>query len=164
MKNMAGMTRFGIGPLLAGLSIAYCLAAFVLTRYFTPLFNLDGVPDEVRLVASLAFLFIGVPFFVVAVIAVTRAYNAGRLVTTGIFGCCRHPVYGAWIVFIIPGMALMANSIALLSAPVPMYLLLRMLVKKEEKYLEDKFGVKYLNYRNNTPDIMPVGWIKRLIS
>ena len=41
-----------------------------------------------------------------------------------------------------------------------MYFILRLLVKKEEIYLENVFGSQYREYKNKIPSILPIGWIK----
>ena len=38
-----------------------------------------------------------------------------------------------------------------------MYIILRILVKKEEIYLENRFGIEYLNYKDTVPCIFPYG-------
>ena len=43
-----------------------------------------------------------------------------------------------------------------------MYFLLCKLVLKEEVYLEQVFGSEYINYKNETPCILPFGYLKRL--
>lgn len=88
-----------------------------------------------------------------------RAYNADALVTNGIFRCCRHPLYASWVVFIVPGIVLLANSWIGLTTPVVMYFLLRSLVKAEERYLESVFGSDYLDYKSVVPCILPYGWM-----
>jgi protein-S-isoprenylcysteine O-methyltransferase Ste14 len=75
-----------------------------------------------------------------------RAYNANELVTKGVFKCCRHPVYASWVVFIVPGITLLMKNWLGMSAPIFMYSILRLLVKKEEIYLENVFGSQYREY------------------
>ena len=48
-----------------------------------------------------------------------------------------------------------------LTVPFAMYLITHILVKKEEIYLEQRFGSEYLSYRKKTPAILPVGCIKQ---
>ena len=91
-----------------------------------------------------------------------KAYNSDSLVTRGIYGCCRHPLYSAWVVFIVPGIVLLVNSWIGLTAPFFMYLLLRKLVIQEEIYLERMFGPKYIDYKIKTPCILPFGYLKKL--
>jgi protein-S-isoprenylcysteine O-methyltransferase Ste14 len=92
-----------------------------------------------------------------------RAYNAGELITGGVYRCCRHPVYSSWVVFIVPGIALLVGSWIGLTTPIFMYFILRVLVKIEEAYLENLFGSKYLEYKKKVPCILPIGWIKSIV-
>ena len=71
---------------------------------------------------------------------------------------CRHPVYGAWVVFNVPGLVLLANSWIGLFVPVLMYVTLRLLVRREETYLEQTFGEEYRRYRERTPAVFPLPW------
>ncbi len=162
-NNKSKMSRFGIGPILAPLSILYCLAVLAVTRHYAPLFDLTVMPDTLRLALGTLLALGGLIFFVVAVISLSRAYNADRLNTRGVFACCRNPIYAAWIVFIVPGLVLLADSWLGMTAPLVMYILLKIFIKKEEQYLEEKFGRQYRVYRENVPEVLPIGWIKKYV-
>jgi protein-S-isoprenylcysteine O-methyltransferase Ste14 len=92
---------------------------------------------------------------------VMRAFKARRLITSGVYSMCRHPVYAAWLLFFVPSLALFINSWAFLSAPFVMYFLVGALVTKEDIYLEETFGQEYLAYKHKIPAILPYGWLKR---
>ena len=156
---MEKMSRWGIGPIFALLSIGYGLMTIFISRYFHPFFQIGFVPYWILVILGLILIGIGLPFFFISVKTVTHAYNADELVTDGIFRCCRHPLYSSWVVFIVPGMALLVNSWIALSTPVAMYFILRFLVRKEESYLETVFGSEYLEYKKKVPCILPIGWI-----
>jgi protein-S-isoprenylcysteine O-methyltransferase Ste14 len=151
------MSRWGIGPIFASLSIAYGMITFVISRYFDPVFQIVFLPHWLISILGIALIVIGVPFFIISVKTVMHAYNANELVTDGIFRCCRHPLYASWVVFIVPGMVFLANSWIGLTTPVFMYFILRILVRKEETYLENLFGSEYLEYKKSVPCILPVG-------
>ena len=61
------------------------------------------------------------------------------------------------LIFIVPGTILLINSWIGLTVPLFMYFLLRVLVKKEELYLEKRFGAGYLKYKDKVPCILPYG-------
>jgi protein-S-isoprenylcysteine O-methyltransferase Ste14 len=157
------MSRWGVGPIFALLSIGYAMATLALTWAFHPVFRMEAVPYRIGAIAAVFLLVIGISFFIASVIAVTRAYNANRLVTSGPFGCCRHPLYASWVVFIVPGIALLVHSWIGLTTPLFMFAVLRMLVKKEERYLEAEFGDAYLKYKKQVPRMMPCGWMKKSV-
>jgi protein-S-isoprenylcysteine O-methyltransferase Ste14 len=150
------MSRWGIGPIFAFLSIAYGLMTLIVSRHFDPFFTIGFVPQRFLSMLGIILIGVGLPFFIIAVKTVMRAYNADALVTGGIYRCCRHPLYAAWVVFIVPGIVLWANTWLGLTAPLFMYLLLRILVRKEETYLENVFGSDYVEYKKRVPCILPV--------
>ena len=154
------MSRWGIGPLFAALSIGYGIVTLAISRYYYPSFQIDFLPNWFLYSIGIALIFFGVPFWIISVITVMRAYNANELVTKGVFKCCRHPVYASWVVFIVPGITLLMKNWLGMSAPIFMYFILRLLVKKEEIYLENVFGSQYREYKNKIPSILPIGWIK----
>lgn len=157
------MRRWGIGPSFAALSMGYGLMMLIISRHFHPIFQIRFIPYSSLAIIGVTLISIGVPFFITAVVTVMRAYNANELVTEGIFRCCRHPLYAAWVVFIVPGIVLLVNSWIGLTTPIAMYLILRKLVVKEEVYLEKAFGSRYTDYRKGVPCILPVGWVKSIV-
>jgi len=154
------MSRWGIGPVFGMLSIAYGTLMLALDRGFYPLFQIDLVPYGLLFIFGIILIIAGMLFILFAAIAVMRAYNADRLVTDGMYRCCRHPLYAAWVVFIVPGIGLLLNSWPVLTTPVFMYVILAKLVKQEELYLERVFGAAYLEYQKKVPRILPYGLIK----
>jgi protein-S-isoprenylcysteine O-methyltransferase Ste14 len=154
------MTRWGIGPLWALFSIFYGLSALFATWFF-PFMQISDALYPALNYLGMVLLLMGIPYFIASVIAVTKAFNAKELITRGVYGICRHPLYGSWIVFIVPGIVLLRHSWFGLTAPVVMYLLLRRMVVKEEDYLAEEFGEDYLKYKKRVPLISPLGWLKR---
>jgi protein-S-isoprenylcysteine O-methyltransferase Ste14 len=155
------MSRWGVGPTFASLSISYGIIMLVISRHFHPAFQIPFVPYWLLWILGTALILIGVPFFIISVKTVMKAYNADALVTQGIFRCCRHPLYSSWVVFIVPGIVLLVNSWIGLTAPLFMYFLLRKLITKEEIYLEHVFGSEYLDYKKRVPCVFPVGYLKQ---
>ena len=133
------MSRWGVGPLFATLSIVYGLAAWGAGRTFHPLFEIGIVPHRLLTVLGVSLIAVGIPFYLVAVVAVMRAYNSDKLVTHGVYGFCRHPLYASWAVLIAPGVVLLIGTWLGLTVPVFMCLVLRRLVQSEEQYLQDVF-------------------------
>ena len=156
------MSRWGIGPIFASLSIGYGLLMLIISHYSHPIFQISVVHYGALAILGVVLMVIGVPFFIISVVTVMRAYNADELVTGGIFRCCRHPLYASWVVFIVPGIVFIVNSWIGLTTPLFMYFILRILVKKEEAYLENVFGSEYLEYKKVVPCILPIGWIRSI--
>jgi protein-S-isoprenylcysteine O-methyltransferase Ste14 len=73
------------------------------------------------------------------------------LVTEGIYGLMRNPMYTAMMVF-IAGIAIALGSDWMLVLVVPAALILHFgVVKREERYLEAKFGDSYREYTRRVP-------------
>lgn len=69
------------------------------------------------------------------------------LVCHGVFRLSRNPVYFSMLLLCV-AIALLANSVALLALSLPAGSALCLLViRKEERYLEQKFGGEYLAYK-----------------
>jgi protein-S-isoprenylcysteine O-methyltransferase Ste14 len=70
-----------------------------------------------------------------------------RIVAHGLYRFSRNPMYlgfGLWTF----GIALLVNSVwMLLAAPIGLVLTDRLVIAKEERYLERKFGAEYLSYK-----------------
>jgi protein-S-isoprenylcysteine O-methyltransferase Ste14 len=81
---------------------------------------------------------------------VMRAFKAGHLLTDGVYGMCRHPIYASWVIFFVPGIVILINTWIGFSVHVIMYFLLRTLVLEEDQYLEKTFGEEYLPYRKKS--------------
>lgn len=151
------MSRWGIGPIFTFMSIAYSIIIFSLDRLFYPLFQIEIIPSLALIIPGTLLIVVGIPFFIISVVKISRAYNTNTLVTNGIFRCCRHPLYASWTVFIVPGIILLFKSWIGLTIPIFMYFLLLILVKKEEDYLIRIFGSDYLEYKRRVPCILPYG-------
>ena len=70
------------------------------------------------------------------------------IVKTGIYQHTRNPIYLSVIILFI-GVSFIINSIVMLLLIIPMFIILNQgVVKREEKYLESKFGDEYIEYKN----------------
>ena len=147
------MTKWGVGPKFTVYASIYCLIMFGLTIYLDPLLKITktlSISYQSLELIGIILIVLGVPFYLSSLISVMRGFKEGRLVTNGVYGMCRHPVYGVWVVFFVPSIALLMDSWALLSAPFIMYLMARTLVAKEDYYLTETFGQEYLAYKKRS--------------
>jgi len=107
------------------------------------------------LIFGILLVIIGLPIFLIPGITIDKYFNKGKLATKGIYGYFRHPIYGSWIVFIVPGIVLIVNSLLGLTVPIFIYIAFKILIVEEEKYLEDKFGEEYFEYKRKVGAIFP---------
>ncbi len=108
------------------------------------------------------FVLLGIFFIIVGINFAKRARqiygiksidtNNSKLITHGIFRLIRHPIYSAWgIIFL--GAAIISDSlISLIYSPL-IFIILEINAKIEEKLiLIPKYGKKYEEYKENTPN------------
>jgi len=147
------MTRWGIGPKFATFSLIAALIIAVVNYVYFPGLILKYSPP-VFLSGIILFL-IGAAIFLIATYQVHRAFSGGRLVTSGVYRYIRHPVYAVWIVFIAPGVFLVTGIVFLIIVPFIMYAIFRVLIVREEVYMEQKFGEQYSEYKTRVNAVIP---------
>lgn len=156
------MTLWGVGPKLVFIAILY--AAFTVTASYTcrPIFDITGVSETLFLIIGFILFAIGMPLWIISIRTFRKAFKEARLVTDGIYSLCRHPAYASLVLFIIPGIIIIFlayfpfhKSWLVLTIPLFMYFALKKLVKREEEYLERRFGQQYLEYKKKTNAIFP---------
>lgn len=152
------MTRWGIGPKFAAISMLYIATAVAAHIAIIPGARFVIYDRLVNVILGLSLAVIGLPFYLVPAFTIDRYFNQGRLCTSGVYSLMRHPIYGAWISFIVPGIAIMTGSLVGLTVPLFMYLVFRRLIATEERYLEEKFGEVYQEYRHRVWAIFPRLW------
>ena len=149
------MTIWGVGPKIMVPTFGYLVVAGIATYFWPAVCLVHAIPYVFFLVPGVVLLAIGLPMLVFAVVSVKAAYKRDELATTGLFGVVRNPIYAAWIVFNIPGLVLLVRSWPMFVAPFLAYGLFKVLVSKEERYLEERFGQAYLDYRSRVNEIIP---------
>ena len=82
------------------------------------------------------------------------------LVTAGIYGFVRHPLYFFAIIFMWANPIVTYRYLTIVSA-FTLYFLIGSYF--EEKKLVAQFGQSYLNYRKEVPAFLPLKWLKTLI-
>ena len=129
--------------------------------YFYPLFQISLVPGQVLSVFGMIFMVVGIPFFILSIVTVMRAYNAVALVTRRHFQMLPPPFIRIMGRLYRARHRLPDKSWLCLTTPVFMYVILHHLVEKEERYLSSPCLVPpTMNIRKTYPRILPLGWMK----
>lgn len=132
---------------LAGLVIGW-----ILERRVRAL-PLIGDPD---LVSTLGVLLIalglaltawGMLTFRAARTAIIPMRGASRLVNSGPYRFTRNPMYTGFTLMYVGAAAMMYSAWPLLALPIVVALLVRLVIEREERYLQDAFGADYSDYR-----------------
>ena len=150
------MSRWGIGPQIAAAALIYAAVAGAATRRWPEVCLMRTVPFIIPALVAGILILVGVPMLVVAARTVIRGYNKDQLVTSGVSALVRHPIYSAWIVFILPGLVLLTRSWPLLLTPLVAYAVFKLQIHCEDEYLERRFGEPYLTYREQVSELIPI--------
>ena len=86
--------------------------------------------------------------------------SKGELVSTGIYSHVRHPQYLGFILITLGWLILWPTIPTALMWPIMVFLYYK-LAKREEKELEEKFGIGFVEYRTRVRMFIPRVWIRR---
>lgn len=89
----------------------------------------------ISLIMGLLLIALGIPVYLISGLTIHKYFNTGKLATNGIYAYFRHPIYGAWIVFIVPGIVFAINSLLGMTIPFFMYAVFKVLIVREDNYL-----------------------------
>lgn len=64
-------------------------------------------------------------------------------------------MYASFIVFLIPAVAFISNDLLILAVPVAMFSTFKLLIRKEEAFLEKEFGEEYKRYAKRVAQLIP---------
>lgn len=141
------MTEMGVAPLIAVPSFLYLGAAIALHYILFPLFAFAPAPGPGLLVAGAALIALGLVVLLSSGLRILKAFREQRLLTDGFFAVFPNPMYAAFVLAIVPGLALVLDSWLVLTGSVVVYALFRALVPGEDRWLKEKFGATYEEYR-----------------
>jgi protein-S-isoprenylcysteine O-methyltransferase Ste14 len=98
-------------------------------------------------IAGAVLIAFGLFMLVYSGLGVLYAFRKQRLLTRGFFAVFPNPMYAAYILAIIPGLALVLDSLLVLTGLAVLYALFRALIPSEDRWLKEKFGAQYDEYR-----------------
>lgn len=156
------MTIFGIGPILAIISMLYLFLTLYLTGRNPLVFEIRFINSRILILLGSILLIAGILFLIFTLNTFYSKYKEGVLITVGTFSLCRNPIYSSFIVFIIPAISLLLNSWLSLTTSFFMYILFKILIRKEYDFLKEKFGEQYNEYEKQVNEILPFPkWLRR---
>lgn len=159
-RRRARAAEFGIVEFLAALeTVVLAAVAYPLYRMANDVAPTPGRTAAAGTGALLAAIYVAL---LVGSVASWRGVHSGHLVvdaqalvTTGLYGIIRHPLYvGAfvlWVAVAVADLSLIAAAVAILYVT-PTYLVY---IHREEEMLQGAFGDAYLNYCSRVPRFVP---------
>jgi protein-S-isoprenylcysteine O-methyltransferase Ste14 len=156
------MTFGGIGPKLALITLPYIVLAIVFMQKVPQFLKLQIADSAWIRVTGYTWIGFGLMFYVATILVFLYDFKKGFLVTHGTFGLCRNPIYASFIVFFIPGLAMVFQSGMILSIALVLYLNFKISIHGENRVLQREFGEAYDIYRKSVNEIIPFPrfWIK----
>jgi protein-S-isoprenylcysteine O-methyltransferase Ste14 len=149
-------TLMGIGPRTLLFSMIFSLPVILFTFLTHPKYVIRSTWKVPFRIAGAILISTGLVFHLLSTKTMLKAYKNNELVTTGTYGICRHPMYSAEMIAILPGVVLFVGMPILLLVPAIIYLTFRfMTMKREEEPLCEIFGDEYLKYRAEVNAILP---------
>ncbi len=144
----------GIGPKLLIIMCPFFVLFGVLTSIFYPIFQIPINFYLLVIIGSILITF-GLFVFIYSERILSMAYNSSELITIKTYAYVRHPMYASWGLATLPGIFCLLNSWILFIILVIYYLFVRILLQKEERYLLEKYGKKYVHYIKNVNAFFP---------
>jgi len=138
-------------PIAPPLLFALPVAVFLLVEYFFPTSFVYGA---YRWIAGVVLLAGGLALNVAGFVTQKRAgtdpipFNPStRIVSRGLYRFTRNPMYIGFALWTLAVAILFDSVWALLAVPIGVILIDRLVIVREERYLERKFGEEYLSYK-----------------
>jgi len=150
------MTFGGVGPKMALLTMPYLILALVV-MVRDPLFlKLDFIHAGILKTAGYLLVAAGLLFYLATIRVFLTDFKKGILVTRGTFSLCRNPIYASFLIFIVPGLALIFQSGMLVTIAVVLYLNFKLSIHGENIALRRTFGEEYERYEKQVNEIIPI--------
>jgi protein-S-isoprenylcysteine O-methyltransferase Ste14 len=152
---MKKLNYLGIGPKIGGPSIPLLAVLIFVSLKFKSIFTISSGDSKVILWLGIFLICSGLVLYFLTLPLLLKGLKETKLITYGAYYLCRNPLYAAFIIFLVPGIALALNSWLLLITPVLAYILFKISIKSEYKEMEEFFGDEYIKYKSVTPELFP---------
>lgn len=132
----------GIGPKIL---IAMC-PVFILFGIFSSIFYpIFQIPLNYYMMVIIGTILItcGIFVFIYSERILSSNYKSSELITTKIYAYVRHPMYASWGLGTLPGIFCLFSNWILFLILFIYYLLVRIFLRKEERFLIKKYGKEY---------------------
>ncbi|WP_455381387.1 hypothetical protein [Salinispira pacifica] len=106
--------------------------------------------------AAIVLIALAVPFWISAAVELLKAWKTKKLAVRGAFGLCRHPIFAAWIWFVLPVLAFLLDSWYFLAADIVFVIAAVGGARREEAQLQAEFGGEYAEYRGRVRALVPI--------
>ena len=140
------MNVLGVAPFIAVPTFLYLAITILITYLSDDKFKITAQSNIVLVVSGSVLILLGAAIVVKCGRMLLKSFDKGILMIDGLYKIFRNPMYAAYLIFIIPGICLLFNSWLALTTLIINYILFSVLIKREYKYLHEKFGKEYEDY------------------
>lgn len=147
MSNKMKIT--GVAPLIATPTFIYLVITITFSYTSDKKFAILSNDKIALIVLGMILISIGILMVINCAKKLLSSFNKGKLMTDGLYRIFNDPMYAAYMIFIIPGIAFVFNSWLALTTVILNFVLYSIFIRREHKYLKDKFGDEYISYRKN---------------
>jgi protein-S-isoprenylcysteine O-methyltransferase Ste14 len=154
LRKQNGMSIVGQGGTIALFALPSLMAAIWVHANLPQIAALPRTLSFVRPVGYL-WVLLGLILSGAARVQLRRGFSQGELVTTGVYGIVRNPIYSSLTFFILPAIALMTLTWVYLVVSVFVYVGVMIFIGKEEEQLAKVFGKEYEDYKARVDRLIP---------
>jgi len=156
MREKNHMSYFGVGPIYVTLILIMTVAAVYIGKMECFSAGVISIMKLPLYIAGFILIALGVILWVQAVLIskIDKNISENKLVTTGAYALVRNPIYSAFAI-IFTGVLCLQNNVFLLIFPFVYWILMSILVRKEEVVLEKIFGQEYILYKSKVNRCIP---------
>ncbi|MFW9867817.1 MAG: methyltransferase family protein [Candidatus Thorarchaeota archaeon] len=144
----------GVGPKILAALVPFSVIFGVLSSIYYQFFKITINYYCLVVLGSILIPF-GIFIFIYSEKTIRSAYNESELITTNTYAYVRHPMYAIWGLVILPGILCFFNSWLLFFILPIYYIIVRIFIRKEEKFLLKKHGNAYVHYKKNVNAFFP---------
>lgn len=161
--NKENLPMYGVGPLYVFIILITTIIFIVLSHFnYIPSYNIQKLTLPLKVLGIILIVLSAYMWYLSVIKAKVDKYiSKGKLLTTGIYSYTRNPIYSAFTILSL-GLILIANNYYLLLLPFVYWIFLTILMKlTEEKWLKEKFGNEYEEYKKKVNRCIPIKRLRR---
>ena len=158
---LAYIFKVSIGPIYGGVSIAVTVAAVILGQQEFSEAGKIVILKIPSLIIGILLIIFGAYLWYSAVFRakVDDGIMQNKLVTTGVYGLVRNPIYSAFMFFCTGALFISGNVFFYLLFFFYWSFMTVLVINTEEKWLEDVCGEEYIEYKKSVNRCIP--WKKK---
>lgn len=159
--NQSHLPLFGVGPIIVFGQVGFCVLVFILFSVLHIGYSVEGSLKVLMRIVGLLLIVFGIYLDLSAKLKSRLFQNVeeNKLITDGVYGIVRNPVYAGAFLMCAGGL-LLVNNLFLLWVPVVCWLYMTVfLIQTEEKWLNNLYGEEYRIYCKKVNRCIP--WFAR---